>query len=143
MAREQAFGIVGWGGRGLLHLDEGVLAAGDDQAVGILGTRGEKCERTEPLLALADNGGIEGGWLLGVLAPESECVVARGRDDNIGAREEDVADLGTRRKWKLAHSDDRMIQRGRLVLTSDSWPGSWAESLNSMVWAVCVFPRDR
>lgn len=68
---EQALGIVGWGGRGLLHLDEGVLAAGDDQAVGILGGRGEERERTEPLLALANNGGIEGGWLLGGLAPES------------------------------------------------------------------------
>lgn len=69
-------------------------------------------------------------------------MVARGRDNNIGAGEEDVTDLGTRRKWESAHSDDGAIQRGRLVLTSDSWPGSWAESLNSMVRDVCVFPQS-
>lgn len=71
MTWEQALGIVGRGGRGLLHLDEGVLSARDDQAVGILGVWREECERTEPLLALADNGGIEGGRLMGGLAPES------------------------------------------------------------------------
>lgn len=64
VAYEQALSIVGRGRQRLLDLDDGVLAAGDDETVGILGIRGEECKRTEPLLALGDNGGIEGGWLL-------------------------------------------------------------------------------
>lgn len=71
MANEQAFGIVGRNGGRLLDLDYGVLAAGDDEAVGILGVWGEECEAGEPFLALGDDGGFEGWWLRGGLAPES------------------------------------------------------------------------
>lgn len=70
MAYEQALGIVGRGGQRLLDLDYGILAAGDDEAVGVLGVRREEGERTEPLLTLGDDGGIERGWLLRGPAPK-------------------------------------------------------------------------
>ena len=71
MAYEQAFGIAGGVGRGFLDFDDGVLASGDDEAVRVLGVWGEEGEAAEPFVALSDDAGIEGGWVLGGPAPES------------------------------------------------------------------------
>ena len=68
-------------------------------------------------------------------------MVAGGREYNIWAGEEDVADL-RRRGWMSVCSGHCAFQRSRQrVLTSASWPGSWAESLNSMVRVVCASTR--
>lgn len=71
MAYEQAFGIIGRGGRRLLDFDDCVFASGDDEAVGVLGVWGEECETVEPFLALGDDGSLEGRWLLRGSSPES------------------------------------------------------------------------
>lgn len=71
MAYEQALSIIGRGGQRLLNLDDGVLAAGDDQAIGIVRGRRKEGDCAQPFLALGNDGGLEGWWFLGGPSPKS------------------------------------------------------------------------
>lgn len=93
MPNEESVSVVGRGQGGPLRFNDGLLAAGDDKAVGP-GFRGaEVCEGVDIAVALAGYGGIECRGLVAGLAPETDGLIAGRGEDRVRGREADGADL--------------------------------------------------
>ena len=69
MAKKQSIGVVVEGFAGLAHVDDLVLAAGDDETFRELGGRRDDGQRVDELLALDLDGAVVGGWGVGLELP--------------------------------------------------------------------------
>lgn len=69
VAKQQCIGVVVEGFAGLAHIDDLVLAAGDDEAFGEVGGGRHNGQRVDELLALDLDGAIVGWWGVGLELP--------------------------------------------------------------------------
>lgn len=90
---EETVRVVGCGQRWPLRFNDGFLSGGKNEPFRPRGRGAEECERVDIAVALTRNCAIECGGFVGSLAPETDCLVAGGRENRVRSGEANRADL--------------------------------------------------